>query len=48
MISVSMPKTLKAKKKYVSVIRGCNFYDLCGFNTFQLKEKTYIYLIVKK
>lgn len=29
-----MPKYKKAKKKYVSVLRGCSFYDLGGFNTF--------------
>ncbi len=29
-----MPKYKKAKKKYVSVLRGCSFNDANGFNTF--------------
>ena len=38
-----MPKYKKAKKKYVSIFRGCNFNDLGGFNTFLPTRKRTLY-----
>ena len=38
-----MPNYQKAKKKYVSLVRGCNFSDLDGFHTFlPTRKRTFI------
>ena len=29
----------QAKKKYVSILRGCNFCEIYGFNTFLVFRK---------
>lgn len=40
-----MPKNIfPAKKKYVSVFRGCSFYDLGCFNTFLSTRKRTLFI----